>query len=85
MDKETFIKEMLKDFYKRYPYKEGRVQLCPFFDKHGVYLHDYCATLFPGWAKKYYDIDDDKHEGCPCNTMSIKYVIRKTRAFVKKK
>lgn len=84
MDDKMFTKEMLKEFYKNYPHLDDRLVNCPFYVEK-TYHHECCVTLFPGWARKYYNSEDEEHEGCPCMKMSQSYVRRKARAFVKKK
>ena len=86
MDMETFVREKLKDFYKKYKYHQDNIQLCPFaFNDGGAWPHECCAFLFPKWADKYYYADINERDGCPCVRMSKRYIRRKVRAFVKKK
>ena len=84
MDDRQVAREMLKDFYARQGYYNGNITQCPFVIEENVpkYYHECCALIFPGWARKYYK-DGDKQE-CPCAVMSVSYVRRKAREFVKK-
>ena len=91
MDNEILAKEMLKDFIGRTPVPiKGYRWGCPFYDNNtNGYYHELCAVVFPGWGRKYLKGKLAYSQGtdscCPCAKMSIRYVRRKARAFVKKK
>lgn len=79
-------REMLKDFVKKYSPDE-RTERCPFYHwEYRVQMHELCAVIFPKWGKKYLSSTRNsfRYTHCPCATLSINYIRRKSQEFVKK-
>ncbi len=92
---EILAREMLKDYRANVP-PYTRVYGCPFSCKSNptiqdlldgpVYYHELCALLFPKWAKKNFNWEDENLllGSCPCNVMTHKYVKQRIEKFMKR-
>jgi len=71
---------------KRYQSKERSI--CPFaieesFSNKDRCLNKYCGKVFPGWRRRVRGSSNGRHCPCPCYILSIAYVKRRFREWLK--